>query len=254
MSNRKKMIVGAALAALLPASEAMSMPLINLRLLGRNVTKGDAGFSATVAADPGDSIEYRVVTGLAAIGNSNVQGATTRTISTKNAANDGVQSLKFNMYDPALSGGDDLEISALGAGTLNAADGWGAVTGAHPGSPTGGDLLNIRPGQAAGVYKGTTANGEEMVVSGSFSVDAIGAMGGFVRLGINQPVNINTSAAASARMNTGATVLAPTVGTEATTDPMIGLIPLNIVPIPEPASLGLLAFGGLALGRRRRTK
>jgi len=106
---KKNMLLVAAIAGILPAASAVASPLVNLRLLGKNITRGDAGYTASVQAAAGDQISLELVAEMAPVGTTNTNGS--RTITSETSGTDGVNSLKVNVYDPngaSAPVGDDL--------------------------------------------------------------------------------------------------------------------------------------------------
>src|SRR5437016_4881926 len=78
-SKKRQAILAAVGAAALAAAPSFASPFLDVTLLGRLHGSPDA-FSNTVAAAPGAVIDYQVIFDMAPVGTVNVQGATTRTI------------------------------------------------------------------------------------------------------------------------------------------------------------------------------
>jgi len=236
MRNVKKILAGAAVAALLGiAGEAMASPLINLAVLGRKAGTADAFSGSLQLANlaAGDRIEYEVVAYFSDPGTQNLQGATTRTVPNPKLASDGLNGLKFHIYeDPS---GTQLSLdSAPTFGT-----GWGLGVGASTGTATarstgGMDLLNVRPVQSSGVFVGGTSSSAApvLVLSGLTAPISAKAGAGALKVGFTAPADISTSTAASFRNNS--TAVSATLTTEKGTDPMVGLFGLSLVDAAPP--------------------
>ena len=252
--NRKtSVLAGAALVAAAWATPSQAAPFVTLTLQGRLTGSSDA-FSTTVVVSSGggQSIDYQVVMDMAPTGTSNVQGATSRTITSLTVGTDGVNAHKIDIFELAT---DQIQANFTAPGALNAdpspvaGDSWAGGTGANGGTPTarlggsGNDLIAVRPVHAAGV---NSAVDPEVMMSGTF-VTAAGSGDSLVRMRFS-----STSPSGSMKINGSATVLLST-GTENSTDPLTGYVPLTLsTGVPEPTSLSLLGMGALGLLARRR--
>src|SRR5258708_191304 len=79
--NRKRVRAGLAAAvcvyAMVDAVPSLyASPMVNIVMLGRNLTTGDSEFAPTVAVSPGDQVGYELLTYLAPVGTSNSNGLT----------------------------------------------------------------------------------------------------------------------------------------------------------------------------------
>lgn len=137
---------------------AQASPLATYSLLGRIAGSGDA-FQSRVTVSTGATVEYQLRANFAAIGTVNVQSNTTRTI-TSIGATDGFGVLpRIDLFQPAGATIDaqfDSHASFpnfvgpfIGGGLVTS--NFSVGTGASPGTPTSGDLLNIKAITGSGV-------------------------------------------------------------------------------------------------------
>jgi len=221
---------------------ANAAPLANIQLLGR-VAGSALPFSSSVTVTPATTqVEYILRLSMAPVGTQNVQGATTRTVTSVTNGVDGLNSLSLQITAP---GGAPIQTDLAAAATLVAS--WLQGTGANGGTPTlragddvEHDLLTIRPVHAAGVF--SCAPTEDF---GNGLINLTSVADGQVVMGLGWGPN-----SGSLKINSGAAIIVSTA-VQAGADPMIGLQGLTI-QVPEPASIGALGLGLLGLVARRR--
>jgi hypothetical protein len=249
-------------------------PFFNMWIVGR-VAGSNGTFAGSVSALPGQSVEYQVWGQMAPIGTQNIQGTTTRTITsllpyTGTVSHcDGVNSLFVDVWqdasDPVQA---DLQPVVLNDDpTPFADDSWDAGIGAggmrSARTGAGGainDLIGVRPIHGPGVFTDVDA---EMIFSGTFSVPvAAPGPASLVRL------RWYGTGTGGIHFSSGALAfITPT--TEFGTDPYIGFIPapltspsfsvsalpagLSLTLAPEPGMLATSLAACVCLARRRRT-
>src|SRR5690242_2250480 len=100
--NRKtSVLAGAALVAAAWATPSQAAPFLTISLLGKNTGSGDAFSSTVIVAPGGGSIDYQLVADMAPTGTVNVQGSTTRTITSLTVGTDGLNSHKVDIFELA---------------------------------------------------------------------------------------------------------------------------------------------------------
>jgi hypothetical protein len=230
MRTTKLILFVTAGLALSAFSAASASPLLYVDILGS--TTGAAGsYANSVTATPSSTIYFELNAVSASPGATN-----THTTSTPDGQTDSVDALPFfNITDTSASGTGSFN-SASVASTFQGSGQEAAIT-------NNGTLLTVRALDAtAGGYVSTDGTGATLVtgtlVVGSTGTDVFTyaynkSLGGFKVAG---------------------TILNANSSTETSADPYLSYDGLTIIATtPEPASLGLLAMGGLALMRRRRT-
>jgi hypothetical protein len=221
---------------------ASAAALIDVALRGSTNSQASySSYTSSVNATPGQTVYYEVVVTLAAAGTTNVEGTNTYTIGATQSASDGLAGAEFVMTDSDSN-------AELFAPTL--VNGFGTGLGAGTtlvGSPT---VL---------VPAGTAIPSETMVVgflqSGMVYIPM--TAGVQVMTGTFTAGNVPESFSAILDQNVfGAKITTTTkdmtFGDPLGNSPYLQFSPLNITSVPEPASLGLLAMGCLALLARRR--
>lgn len=249
ISVRSKAILAASVVGLAGLS-AHAAPLVNYSLLGRIVGSGD-GYSSTVTVSAGSVIEYQLQGLFAPVGTVN-SGTPVRTLTSVGSA-DGFNNLpRIDLFQTA---GATIDANFTAAGTPQAFAGPGgtsnfaAGTGAAAGTPTAGDLLNIK--NIAG--SGQKAADGTAIYLGTFSIASAAGTSSLVGIRLNGTgsgssgftVHINNSTAAA-----GSNIL-PTDTTETGANPLIALNGLNLVtasvgPSNNPPTF--TAGSGLASG------
>lgn len=250
MTRTIKNLIVAAVAALAgTSSTAVAAPIANLTLEVQPAGGGAFQSIQNLRVENGQTYSFRMLVDTAAIGTSNTQGATTRTISSLTAGTDGVNSLKFDLVQNPGSG---IQVSILNAALGNGANGtatWGDGTNASAGVTTlragggGNNLIGVRPVRPANAY---SAINPEVFLTGQFQVTGMGngsdaVLRGTWASGYSGGMRIN-----------GSTVLLASATTESGSDPYFGMPSLTLSPVPEPSCLGLLAVAAPLLARRSR--
>jgi hypothetical protein len=238
-------------------ASVQAAPLGNVVMEGRK--QGETAWATALTVAPGDVIEYRLRADMAALGTSNTQGATTRTItsltpSSQPQAGDGFNSLHVNITQQSSA---PIQVSFNAPlsdpnGLASFRNGWADGTGASAGTlapragGTNNDIMGIRPVHASGVFSGIDP---EDIVSGS-TFQVVTAAGGSTVL---TPTWGTTSG--GLKIN-GAAAIFVTSSVQNSADPLVGFSGLTLNAIPEPSTIALIGMGliGLvAVARRRRT-
>ncbi len=216
-------------------------PLINLTLLARESGSGNA-FSNTITVHAGDSIDYEILADLADLGVFNSSAG--QTVTSYTPGTDGINSLKFNLYESSASAiAVNFAVPTLTGGFQN---GIGASSGMpSPRSAGGGDdILNLRAIQSPGVFvaiNGVNSHASVLVASGTANIASFGTESpSLLLLSYTLPSPINTSTTATGKINGGS----PFSGSIGDADPILGTTGASVTITPEPSSLFLLA--GLA--------
>jgi len=142
------------------------------------------------------------------------------TITSLNPAKDGINSLSFNLLDPATS---TLPISFA---TPTLAAPWAVGTSAKPGTPqsvgggTNNEISTARPIQAPGVFSGALS--PVLIESGSFVVDS-----SVPQAGITQVTGSFAGATSSIKIN-GGSVFIISSNTESSSAPIMGIARLTL--------------------------
>jgi hypothetical protein len=218
-------------ATLLPISEAAANPFVNQTILARVKTTGNTNsFSSVVAVHTGDILEYQLFVEMADVGtvnNSTSLQASARTIQSLVPGVDGINALKFNLYEAST---DQIQVNFATKVTLDTSgetQGWAGASGWSRGivttrtGTTYKNLLSIRPiqyvGEGTSVYVGVDSMNHHVPVfigSGTAAVAAASVPSGgdsFLRLSAKVPTSVDVYNGAI-RFNNN------TVGVATTTD------------------------------------
>jgi hypothetical protein len=242
MLNLKIFVCSVGLFTLGTVASASASPYLYLTFEGS--ATGQAGsYTPSFSAAPGTSFDFEIVvqSALPPVSNTNSPSHA------PNGTGDTISSLPVFSFSDSLGGSYD-------SATLSTQFADGGATGVGVGSGTGGtgvsissanggsnNLLSVRAISSS--YAGDDS--PQVVVSGSFTV-------GSSESTVNPTgVYVGGSNGSGGFFKVGGygVPLQATDSTEESSAPFIAYIP---VPTPEPASLGLLALGGLAMLRRQR--
>jgi hypothetical protein len=256
LGRSARLLGTAALAAAVwsfPAPQAHAAPLVNFAIVGRIYGSSDA-FSSVIGPIPQfGAIEYQVIVDVAPTGTINIQGSTTRTITSLIVGTDGLGTNKMDIFESAAQA---VQLSFDYPASLNpdpsplANDDWGAPPAGRggtptprPGQPAYNDLIDIFAVHAGGVH---TAVDPEIMMTGVCSVDSSNGFTGLMQMRFS-----TVTPSGNVKIN-GGTVVFITTTTENSADPITAYAPLTIVP--EPASALLAGIATLGLLARRTDK
>jgi hypothetical protein len=224
-------------------------------------------FASNVEVEAGDRIEYRLRLSMAPEGtlNQHVDNRPDRFRAHKHGFNSLSFSITQDSIDPIqVDLSSPVELAAASSASANDSWGWSWAPGhswaATPGTPatrpgTGlADLLGIRPLHAPGVF---TAREEEIIFTGSFSVNSIAGPSGEVGAEWG-PISGGGWFHGYSFFPTMPTYDSSTglrKGTEVSSDPLAHFTPLtltaaNLEVVPEPSAIALVGvalffvFGG----------
>jgi len=194
-----------------------------------------SAYTSAVSVTPGQTVYYEVVAQLQPTGT--VNNTKPYTIASPQSSTDGLGALQFTITDN----------STAVWGTPNALpNGYGGASGS--GASASGEVLTVKDILAAGVPNNAFQAASVQLVSGTFTAGQGSGetlSGAALSAGFNAKITVTSAGVTSdhsfiTQVNT-------------TSDPYVKFNPLTLSSAPEPASLGLLGIGTLAiLGRRRR--
>ena len=219
-STKKTLVILAALGIVLSTTAAFAAPFATITLKGRVKTTDNHNpwTTSPIAVRDGDILEYQIWVEMAAPVRVNTQYTvvgsntitTVRTITRMVSGTDGINSLKFHIYQMASQEIQvDFATAVMISGYADNTD-WYVGTGKSGGTvmargSTGkNDLLNIRPIRASGNYAGI--NGEPSLV-GTGQTATITSMGtgadSLIQASYRNPVVIDSTYPVVMRFNGG---------------------------------------------------
>jgi len=262
MSKTKKILMGAAMSALLPAAAAVASPLVNVRLVlnGTQAGVGNDGDSVANITNAGQTINVRLETQLAAVGTSNSTMGATITSKTdydgSNAAtSDGVNALRFDVRNGSGTGivGDFDSIFSLSAEAQGTGATGGTLVSKGTSTASSTDPNDIQGTKGVGATSTpfqASANAWRTFASG---VLKIASLGDNSNGSVSPVLSFSSLNAPAAIFINGHSPVGPTYANQNTgTDKPVGYQGLSLVSAPEPASIGLLGMAAVAFIRRRR--
>lgn len=224
-------------------------PFANYSILGRVVGSGSS-YASSVTVSVGSQVEYKLVATFAPIGTVNIQGASTRTLTSITATDGFNNTPRIDLFQTS---GAQIDASFSTAGTPQAFTGpggtstWSAGIGSSPGTATSGDLLNIKnitgPGQV-------DVQGNPIYL-GSFSIVSATGSASLIGMRLN-PVSAATASAFRIHLNNSTaatgTFLIPTDTSESGAQPFWKLNGLNLVQAQTNTPPSFTLASGLQVG------
>jgi len=292
-TNRRNQLIAAAVLATaggVAATGTQASPLVHVQILGKDITQGQTIFNNLIMmATPGDTVVYELRTYLSATGtsNSNYHG---HTMTSKINLIDGINSLSFDAYQlptdaiqvdfknaiPSTVTSSSLSAPAAAAGmqplaltTTSPAEGvslttgvtgWKSIIGAYGGRLQGrgngnNDILNIRPGQSPGTFRGITSSAAASIIGTGFFVITSMGSGAASQVRLAYSPTGEGGSGGGFQFNNGTETFNLTDLEEAGPDPFVVYDSLFFL-LPEPGGLTLLglAAAGLVVKRKGRPK
>jgi hypothetical protein len=238
----KKTVFIAVASLFLGVTEAQGAGLVNIQALGYDFTAGQSAYGSSVAGSVGDTINYEIVAYLSPSGTHNTNG--NRTLGTQVVGTDGLSGTNINLAGGTAVSGFTTALPTAFQGGLSHSTG----------TLMGNGATDIIPILATGNYLGADQADEAVILTGSFKLQGNGSLtpsydatdnnGGVLETFLTAGPGTGYPKNASVTMNSTS---------EAGADPVENFAALPLSVTPEPATLGLLAFGMSAvIGRRRR--
>ena len=237
-----------ALVVCLPVASALGSPLVNITIKGS--TDG-VTYSSVLAVAPGDTLlYYQVWLQFAPMGTVNAKGTINSLYKAAGPApiqvamSDGVNSLKFNLYQTTSSaiqvnlatyGGVDDPVWYSDVTLMDAA-GWASGTGASGGEPTvrgssgNYDAIGVRPVRASGNWSNTLLSASNvpaavMIASGQSTIASIvhNYVDSLLVGSYNNPTVVPDNPFGAIKINSTSTTQATTIYmTPVDADPVLG--------------------------------
>lgn len=234
MQKRKTVLSAVLASTLFVCAAAQADPLVKLQILGSK-TQGSGYVSNLSGVHPGDTVYVEIVGQMAPVGTSNSNKGT---ITALTSGTDGIGALYMDLT--ASNSATFSSIALATALTSPAAVGdWTGGFSPSPGVASSGTVTGVHP--QAGLGHWNAATSPDVIWIGQLTVGSVSSVvSGAWHSGGTGTFRINGGSSGSI-----------TNTSETSSDHFVSISPLNIA-VPEPASLGVLGLGCLALLRRSR--